>query len=71
MRRLVLLNACIVRACLRRADSVPLHMAGCAAPVWRSLVATLARDHCVYAVDTIGDAGKSADMTRARASSDG
>ena len=45
------------------ADAPPVvlvHMAGCAAVVWRSLVASLAKDHCVYAIDTIGDAGKSA-----------
>jgi pimeloyl-ACP methyl ester carboxylesterase len=38
---------------------VLVHMAGCAAVVWRSLVASLANDHRLYAVDTIGDAGKS------------
>jgi pimeloyl-ACP methyl ester carboxylesterase len=45
------------------ADAPPVvlvHMAGCAAIVWRSLVASLATDHRVYAIDTIGDAGKSA-----------
>lgn len=38
---------------------VLVHMAGCAAFVWRSLVPSLARAHRVYAIDTIGDAGKS------------